>query len=100
MSAASRMMINAIQWYRTTISARTLPTCKYYPTCSTYALTAIERFGAVRGGTLALLRLMRCRPWSRGGIDDVPHKFSVFYRFSWSSAHEEPSIEPQYHPYE
>ncbi|WP_211204885.1 membrane protein insertion efficiency factor YidD [Alloscardovia criceti] len=93
-------MINAIQWYRTTISARTLPTCKYYPTCSTYALTAIERFGAVRGGTLALLRLMRCRPWSRGGIDDVPHKFSVFYRFSWSSAHEEPSIEPQYHPYE
>ncbi|MFC0265680.1 membrane protein insertion efficiency factor YidD [Alloscardovia macacae] len=99
MSWASRVVIRMIQWYRTQISARTLPSCKYYPTCSTYALTAVERFGAFRGSVLAILRLLRCRPWSRGGIDDVPKKFSVWYRFSWSSAHEEPSIEPQYHPY-
>ncbi|WP_418969857.1 membrane protein insertion efficiency factor YidD [Alloscardovia omnicolens] len=89
-----------IQWYRFTISARTLPTCKYYPSCSLYAMTAIERFGAFRGGLLTILRLLRCRPWSSGGIDDVPQKFSIFYRFSWSSAHEEPSLEPIYHPYE
>ena len=99
-SWASRGIIAAIQWYRTKISVNTFPTCKYYPTCSTYALTAVERFGAFRGTILTILRLLRCRPWSRGGIDDVPQKFSVFYRFSWSSAHEETSIEPVYHPFE
>ncbi|EGT4752449.1 membrane protein insertion efficiency factor YidD [Alloscardovia omnicolens] len=100
MSIASTSLLKMIQWYRSTISSRTLPRCKYYPTCSLYAVTAIERFGAIRGGALMLLRLLRCRPWSAGGIDDVPQKFSLFYRFSWSSAHEEPSLEPIYHPYE
>ncbi|TCD54294.1 membrane protein insertion efficiency factor YidD [Alloscardovia theropitheci] len=100
MSLASKGLISLIEWYRIHISANTAPTCKYYPTCSTYALTAVERFGAIRGAILTILRLLRCRPWSRGGIDDVPEKFSVFYRFSWSSAHEEPSIEPKYHPFE
>lgn len=84
-----------IRFYQRKISPFRPPSCKYYPTCSAYALTAIDRFGAFRGGLLALLRLARCRPWSDGGIDDVPRKFSLFYRFSWSKAHEEPRLVPE-----
>ncbi|WP_231129391.1 membrane protein insertion efficiency factor YidD [Bifidobacterium choloepi] len=87
-------MIRAIRWYQRRVSAGRPACCKYYPSCSNYALTAIRRFGAVRGGTLAALRLLRCRPWSDGGIDDVPRRFSVFYRFSWSRAHEAPRLTP------
>ena len=90
----SRALIRTIHWYQRNISAHNPPTCKYYPTCSNYALQAIGRFGAVRGGLLSVLRLLRCRPWSRGGIDDVPQRFSLFYRFSWSKAHEEPRLTP------
>ncbi|AKV56174.1 hypothetical protein AB656_05755 [Bifidobacterium actinocoloniiforme DSM 22766] len=81
-------------WYRRSLSPLSPPCCRYYPTCSTYALTAIERFGACKGGALAVLRLLRCRPWSNGGIDDVPARFSLFYRFRWSKAHEEPRLVP------
>ena len=94
MSPASALVIRCIRWYQVRISAQTPPTCRYYPSCSNYALQAIRRFGALRGGILAILRLLRCRPWSRGGIDDVPQRFSVFYRFSWSRAHEEPRLSP------
>ena len=91
---AQKAIIRCISFYRRHISPNTPPSCKYYPTCSTYALTAVKRFGAFRGSVLALLRLARCRPWSNGSIDDVPQKFSVFYRFTWSKAHEEPRIVP------
>jgi putative membrane protein insertion efficiency factor len=46
-------------------------TCKYYPTCSQYALDALRRYGLVRGSILAGWRLLRCNPWSRGGVDRV-----------------------------
>ena len=91
-SACAATLIRSIRWYQVHISAHTTPSCKYYPTCSAYAVQAMERFGAFRGGMLAALRLLRCRPWSRGGIDDVPQRFSLFYRFSWSQAHEEPRL--------
>ncbi|MBM6981354.1 MAG: membrane protein insertion efficiency factor YidD [Bifidobacterium thermophilum] len=94
MSTVTQAAIRAIRWYQRNISANTPARCRYYPTCSNYALQAIRRFGIVRGGTLALLRLLRCRPWSRGGIDDVPQRFSLFYRYSWSKAHEEPRLTP------
>lgn len=90
----SQALIHSIQWYQRKISVNNPPSCKYYPTCSHYAIQAIDRFGAVRGGLLAMLRLLRCRPWSNGGIDDVPQRFSLLYRFSWSKAHEEPRLTP------
>jgi len=46
--------------------------CKYYPTCSTYALEAIEKYGAAKGGFLAVKRILRCNPFSKGGYDPVP----------------------------
>ncbi|WP_155588462.1 membrane protein insertion efficiency factor YidD [Bifidobacterium canis] len=87
-------MIRCIRWYQRRISANIPPSCHYYPSCSNYALEAVQRFGAFRGGMLAALRLLRCRPWSPCGIDDVPQRFSLFYRFSWSKAHEEPRLTP------
>lgn len=90
-----KRVLQGLVFYRTRISPLKPPSCKFYPTCSTYAVVAVQRFGAIKGGLLALLRLLRCRPWSDGGIDDVPHRFSVFYRFSWSSAHEEERLVPE-----
>ena len=77
------VMIGGVRWYQQHISANTPPCCKYYPTCSNYAIEALERYGAFKGGVLAVLRLLRCRPWSRGGIDDVPQRYSIFYRHSY-----------------
>ncbi|MDH3977460.1 MAG: membrane protein insertion efficiency factor YidD [Gammaproteobacteria bacterium] len=52
------------------------PRCRFYPTCSTYAAEAVRRFGVIRGGWLALSRLVRCNPWCDGGVDTVPERFS------------------------
>lgn len=48
--------------------------CRFHPTCSEYARQSIERFGALKGGFLAARRLLRCNPWSRGGVDEVPNE--------------------------
>lgn len=69
------LLILPIRFYKRFISPLFPPCCRFYPTCSTYALQAIERFGAVKGLYLAVSRLLRCHPWSRGGIDEVPETF-------------------------
>lgn len=69
------ILIALINFYRKFISPLTPPVCKYYPTCSSYALTSVKRFGAIRGTALAVWRILRCNPWSMGGIDYVPEKF-------------------------
>ncbi|MCL1870837.1 MAG: membrane protein insertion efficiency factor YidD [Promicromonosporaceae bacterium] len=61
-----------IRVYQVVISPMTGPTCKYYPSCSHYAVQAIRTHGALRGTGLALWRILRCNPWSLGGVDDVP----------------------------
>lgn len=69
-----KLLIFFIRYYQTAISPYKRPCCKYYPTCSNYAVEAIERFGALKGFFLALFRILRCNPFSRGGYDPVPEK--------------------------
>jgi putative membrane protein insertion efficiency factor len=57
--------------YRAVVSPLLGPRCKYHPTCSRYALDAIQEVGVVRGLILAVWRLLRCNPWSHGGVDHV-----------------------------
>lgn len=67
-----------IKLYRKFISPLTPPTCKYYPTCSAYAYQAYEKHGFFKGSILSAYRLLRCNPWSNGGIDKVPEEFHIF----------------------
>jgi putative membrane protein insertion efficiency factor len=67
-----RFLIAAIDFYRKGISPFTLPSCRYTPTCSAYAMEAIERHGALRGGWLFLKRFARCNPLGGHGHDPVP----------------------------
>lgn len=55
--------------------------CKYFPTCSRYAVEAIERFGALKGTGLAVWRILRCNPFSKGGYDPVPEKKIRYIRY-------------------
>ena len=67
-----RILIGIIRFYRAAISPWTLPSCRYSPTCSAYAIESLETHGAVRGGWLALRRIGRCHPWGGQGVDPVP----------------------------
>ena len=67
-----KLMLALIRFYRERISPATPPACRYRPTCSEYALEAIEKYGAARGGLLAARRLLRCHPFRKGGWDPVP----------------------------
>ena len=61
-----------IRLYRKYISPAFPPSCRFMPTCSEYAMEAIEKYGAARGGWLAVRRLLRCNPFCKGGYDPVP----------------------------
>lgn len=67
-----KLLLLLIRFYRKVISPLKKPCCRYYPTCSCYALQAIDRFGAWYGTGLAVRRILRCNPWSPGGFDAVP----------------------------
>ncbi len=69
-----KLFINMIRFYQKHISAHTAPACRFSPTCSQYAIEAIERFGIVKGGGLAVWRILRCNPWGGHGYDPVPEK--------------------------
>ena len=67
-----RIMLGMIRFYRRFISPMFPPCCRFTPTCSQYALEAIEKYGALKGGWLALRRILRCHPFNPGGYDPVP----------------------------
>jgi putative membrane protein insertion efficiency factor len=71
-SIAARAIAMAIRGYRGLVSPLLGRHCGYEPTCSAYALEAVARHGAARGGFLALRRIARCHPWAPGGFDPVP----------------------------
>lgn len=67
-----RMLLALLRFYRRRLSPLFPPSCRYQPTCSEYALQAVERFGALRGGWMAVKRIARCNPLFPGGYDPVP----------------------------
>ncbi|MCO7175269.1 membrane protein insertion efficiency factor YidD [Sporolactobacillus kofuensis] len=68
------LLIFIIRLYQKFISPYTPPTCRFYPTCSQYAVEAFTRFGVIKGGWLTVKRLLKCQPFHPGGIDPVPEK--------------------------
>ena len=69
---AAMPLIGIVRFYQVCISPLTPPSCRYTPTCSQYALEALRRYGAFKGGWLAFKRLARCHPWGGSGYDPVP----------------------------
>ena len=66
------VLILAVRAYQVTLGQLLPPACRYYPSCSAYAIEALERHGALRGGLLSIKRILRCHPFRPGGYDPVP----------------------------
>jgi putative membrane protein insertion efficiency factor len=66
-----------IKLYKRFISPLKPQCCRFYPTCSSYAIEAVSKFGAIKGSYLAIRRLLKCHPFNKGGIDYVPESFSI-----------------------
>ena len=85
-------LIGLVKGYRLLLSPWLGSACRFTPTCSAYALEALERHGAAAGAYLTLARLGRCHPWCRGGADPVPaHAPALFSRFVAPSTHKKTS---------
>lgn len=68
-----RLLLFLLEVYRNYISPlKRMPTCRYSPTCSLYAIQAIEKYGVIKGSFLAIKRVLRCHPFAKGGYDPVP----------------------------
>lgn len=68
----SRLLMFFVKMYRLFISPLLGSNCRFSPSCSTYAMQALEKYGALRGSWLAVKRILRCHPWHPGGADPVP----------------------------
>jgi putative membrane protein insertion efficiency factor len=68
------LIVLLLRIYRAVISPLYGQVCRYYPSCSAYGLGAVQQHGVVRGAILTAWRVLRCNPWSRGGVDDVPER--------------------------
>jgi uncharacterized protein len=66
------IVLAGLRFYKAAVSPMLPAACRYTPTCSEYAMEAVERYGALKGGWLAARRLLSCHPWSQGGYDPVP----------------------------
>jgi uncharacterized protein len=77
LTPAAKLVSALLTAYKRLVSPHLPPSCRYVPTCSEYAMEAVERFGALRGGWLALARVLRCHPFVRGGYDPVIHREMV-----------------------
>jgi putative membrane protein insertion efficiency factor len=68
----TRLLVTVVRLYRAAVSPWLAPRCRFAPSCSAYAIEALTRHGALRGGWLTLRRVSRCHPWNPGGYDPVP----------------------------
>jgi putative membrane protein insertion efficiency factor len=66
------LLISVVQLYKTVVSPFLPSACRFHPTCSEYAMQALEKYGAITGTKMAAYRLLRCQPFSKGGFDPVP----------------------------
>ncbi|MDR2767504.1 MAG: membrane protein insertion efficiency factor YidD [Treponema sp.] len=67
-------VLTLIRFYQTAISPHVRPSCRYYPSCSAYAMEAVQKHGVIKGLFLAVKRILRCHPLHEGGYDPVPDK--------------------------
>jgi len=76
---AKLVVLGVLRAYKWAISPLLPPACRYVPTCSEYAMEAVERYGVLRGGVMAFARVLRCHPFVRGGYDPVVKSRSAAY---------------------
>ena len=76
----SNLLIVPVKIYQLVISPILPPSCRYYPSCSQYAIQALQMHGPVKGMYLSTKRILSCNPFSKGGYDPVPEKFSFLNR--------------------
>lgn len=66
------LLIGIVRLYKNVVSPFLPSACRFHPTCSEYAMNALEKYGAIRGSVMAAYRLLRCQPFAKGGYDPVP----------------------------
>lgn len=81
-----QLLVLLVRFYQKFLSGLKPPCCRFYPSCSQYAVEAFRRHGAVKGLILAVWRVLRCNPWNVGGVDYVPEHF----RLSTKNNHQKP----------
>lgn len=84
---AQGMTLQVLRGYKAIVSPLFPPACRYVPSCSEYAMEAVERFGVLRGGLLAAGRLLRCHPFVKGGYDPVVKRASSCEEMSAAGRH-------------
>lgn len=72
----ARLLQGLIRLYQILLSPFWGSQCRFHPTCSCYAIDALKKHGAIKGGAMAIYRIFRCNPWAKGGFDPVPEKKS------------------------
>ena len=72
MTVATKACTAMVRFYRRRVSPMSAPKCRFAPTCSAYALEALEKYGALKGGWLSVRRILKCHPFHKGGYDPVP----------------------------
>jgi putative membrane protein insertion efficiency factor len=72
MTVLAEIGVGAVRTYQWTVRPLIGPHCRFYPSCSDYAVDALRQHGAAKGSVLAVRRILRCNPWNEGGIDPVP----------------------------
>lgn len=91
-----KILIGIVRGYQKFISPVLPPSCRYYPTCSTYFIDAVKKHGGILGTIMGIARILRCNPFVRGGVDPVPDNFTIF-RNPYPEKYEDEIIANKFH---